>query len=313
MDLKQLQTLLAIAEYGSASKASQVLNVVQPALSRQMRLLEEELGVPLFRRERSGMNLTEAGLTLVERARRVMRELEEARAEIRPSGGVVSGIVNFGMPSSICELLAGNLVAMVKRRHPKIRMRVHSGYAGPLQHAIQNGALDIAIVNDPRPTPLVEARFILKEQLVVAGPPKSGFRLDAPQPVSVLQGKPMVLPLGPHAMRSMVEHACALENVRLNIAAETSAMDVQISLVLHGVGWTVLPSAAATIKVNQGVMAAAPLGGIGLQRHLALCTPTTKCISPATRAVKAALVDLIKSDVREGRWPGAELLDDVDG
>ena len=156
VDFKQLQTFLAIAETGSATKAAQLLNIVQPAISRQMRLLEEDLGTPLFVRERSGMELTEAGRALLERARRIMRELEEARAEVKPSNGVIAGFVNVGMPSSICDQLAGELVATIMRRHPQIRMRLHSGYGGPLQQAIQNGDLEVAIVNDPKPGPLIK-------------------------------------------------------------------------------------------------------------------------------------------------------------
>ncbi|MDB5898709.1 MAG: LysR family transcriptional regulator [Ramlibacter sp.] len=309
MDFKQLQTFLAIAECGSATKAAQLLNIVQPAISRQMRLLEEDLGTPLFLRERNGMELTEAGRALLERARRVMRELEEARAEVKPSNGVVSGFVNVGMPSSICDLLAGDLVATIKRRHPQIRMRLHSGYGGPLQLAIQNGELEVAIVNDPKPGPLVETRFVLNEQLFLVGPPRSGLTPEQPQPLTALRGRPMVLPSGPHSMRTTVEHACALENVELVIVAEVNAMDMQKSLVRHGVGWTVLPSAGVSSDLCDGSLSAAPLGGPNLQRHLALCLPTTRRTSAAARCVTSALMDLIQVTVREGRWPGATLVD----
>jgi LysR family nitrogen assimilation transcriptional regulator len=311
MDFKQLQTFLAIAECGSATKAAQLLNIVQPAISRQMRLLEEDLGTPLFNRERSGMELTEAGRALLERARRVMRELEEARAEVQPASGVVSGFVNVGMPSSTCELLAGELVATIKRRHPQIRMRLHSGYGGPLQMAIQSGELEVALVNDPKPSPLMEARFILNEQLFLVGPPRCGLSPDVPQPLSALKGRPMVMPSGPqHAMRTTVEHACALENIELDIVAEVNAMDMQKSLVRHGVGWTVLPSAGVSSDLSDGNLAAAPLGGPNLQRHIALCLPTTRRSSPATRCVTSALMDLIQVIVRHGRWPGATLVED---
>jgi DNA-binding transcriptional LysR family regulator len=310
MDFKQLQTFLAIAECGSATKASQLLNIVQPAISRQMRLLEEELGTSLFHRERNGMELTAAGRTLVDRARRVMRELEEARAEIQPASGHVAGFVSVGMPSSTCELLAGDLVATIKRRHPQIRMRLHSGYGGVLQTAIQNGELDVAIVNDPRTTPLMEMRFVLNEQLFLVGPPRSGLAPDTPQPLSALRGKPMVLPSGPHAMRTTVEHACALENIELDIVAEVNAMDVQKSLVRHGVGWTVMPSSGVSGELSMGALSAAPVGGPNLQRHLALCLPTSRRTSVATRSVMNALLDLIRVSVGDGRWPGATLVED---
>lgn len=308
MDLKQLQTFLAIAECGSATRAAQLLNIVQPAISRQMRLLEEELGTALFLRERHGMDLTEAGRVLVERARRVMRELEEARAEIQPADGVVSGFVSVGMPSSTCDLLAGELVAAIKRRHPKIRMRLHSGYGGPLQTALQNGELDVAIVNDPKPTPLMSTLFVLTEQLFVVGPPGSGLAPDMPLPLSALRGRQMVLPSGPHAMRTTIEHACALENIELDIVAEVNAMDMQKSLVRNGVGWTILPSAGVSSDLAMGALSAAPVGGADLQRHLAICLPTTRRTSPATRLVMDALLDLIRVSVSDGRWPGARLI-----
>jgi LysR family nitrogen assimilation transcriptional regulator len=310
MDFKQLQTFLAIAECGSATKAAQLLHIVQPAISRQMRLLEEDLGAPLFVRERNGMDLTEAGRTLLERARRVMKELEEARAEVKPSNGLASGFVNVGMPSSICDLLAGELVATIKRLHPQIRMRLHSGYGGPLQLSIQNSELDVAIVNDPKPGELLETRFILNEQLFLVGPPDSGLSPDSPQPLNSLRGRPMVLPRAPHSMRTTVEHACALENVELDIVAEVNAMDMQKSLVRYGVGWTVLPSAGVSNDLSNGSLSAAPLGGLDLQRHLALCMSATRRTSPATRCVTSALIDLIQVTVRAGRWPGATLIDE---
>ena len=309
MDFKQLQTFLTIAECGSATKAAQLLHIVQPAISRQMRLLEEDLGAPLFVRERNGMELTEAGRTLLERARRVMKELEEVRAEVKPSNGLVCGFVNVGMPSSICDLLADELVATIKRLHPQIRMRLHSGYGGPLQLAIQNGELDVAIVNDPMPGQLFETRFVLNEQLFLVGPPGSGLSPDRPQPLSSLRGRPMVLPRAPHSMRTTVEHACALENLELDIVAEVNAMDMQKSLVRYGVGWTVLPSAGVSNDLSDGSLSAAPLGGLNLQRHLALCLSATRRTSPPTRCVTSALIDLIQLTVRAGSWPGATLVD----
>lgn len=85
MDLKQLRALLAIAETGSVTKASEILHIVQPAISRQVKLLEEELGVVLFERERHGMVPTAAGRKFVERVRRALVEIDEGRREISPA------------------------------------------------------------------------------------------------------------------------------------------------------------------------------------------------------------------------------------
>lgn len=86
MDFKQLKALITVAETGNVTRASTLLNIVQPAVSRQLRLLEQDVGTSLFDRSRHRMELTDAGKTLVEYARRVMNELDRARAESAPHG-----------------------------------------------------------------------------------------------------------------------------------------------------------------------------------------------------------------------------------
>ncbi|SEC92376.1 LysR family transcriptional regulator [Rhodococcus koreensis] len=129
MDVKQLTALVAVADAGSVTRAAELLHLVQPAVTRQIHTLEQELGVPLFERSRAGMELTEPGRLMLERARRVLAELERARAEIRPNPGVLQGIVMVRLLASTSELLAEQLVAAVLREHPAVRLRIVS--AGP--------------------------------------------------------------------------------------------------------------------------------------------------------------------------------------
>lgn len=91
MDLKQLTALVTVSDTGSVTRAARLLRVVQPAVSRYIRALEDEVGVPLFERTPQGMTLTSAGEVLVERARRALLELERAKAEIRPDRQHVRG------------------------------------------------------------------------------------------------------------------------------------------------------------------------------------------------------------------------------
>src|SRR5580692_7106761 len=100
MDLKQLKALVTVVETGSVTRAAELLHLVQPAVTRQVRSLEHELGVPLFERTRHGMRPTAAGLTFADRARRALNELDRARAEIAPAPGVVAGLVAVGLLES---------------------------------------------------------------------------------------------------------------------------------------------------------------------------------------------------------------------
>src|SRR5690349_38592 len=162
MDIKQLRALVTVAETGNVTRASTLLNIVQPAVSRQLKLLEEELGVVLFDRSRHGMDLTEAGRTLVEYARRVLNELERARAEIAPARGSIGGIVTVGLLPSTCDLLSSALVRAVAARYPGIRIRISTGYAGHLQRWLETGEIDTALLYDPKPTPAIQTRLLLE-------------------------------------------------------------------------------------------------------------------------------------------------------
>ena len=114
MEFKQLRTFVTVAETHNVTRAAALLNIVQPAVSRQLRLLEEELGVALFERGRQGMKLTDSGKRLLEYAHRVLHEVDRARAEIRPGDGDVSGIVTVGLLPSTCDVLSGALVSALR-------------------------------------------------------------------------------------------------------------------------------------------------------------------------------------------------------
>ena len=135
LDIKQLKAIVTVAEVGSVTRAADLLHLVQPAVTRQIRTLEQELGIPLFERTGQGMRPTEAGTIMVDRARRALNELERARAEVQPTPGVVTGIVTLGLLESTSDLLAEPLVTALARDHPGVELRLMTAYSGHLQTA----------------------------------------------------------------------------------------------------------------------------------------------------------------------------------
>jgi LysR family transcriptional regulator, nitrogen assimilation regulatory protein len=122
MDLKQLKAFLTVAETGNVTRAAEVLHLVQPAVTRQLKLLEDDIGARLFDRERHGMVLTAAGHSLIAYARRAMLELERARAEIAGADSGIGGLVTLGLLPSSIDALAGPLVTA---------LGAEFGYASP--------------------------------------------------------------------------------------------------------------------------------------------------------------------------------------
>ena len=308
LDIKQLRALLVIAETGSVSRAAEILNIVQPAVSRQLRLLEEDLGTALFSRGRRGMELTDSGQLLVEHARRALRELDQAKAEISPEPGVVTGIVTIGLLPSTSDLLAAPLITVLKQQHPKLTVRISVGYAGYLQKWLENGEVDVALLYDPKPSSLLEAEPLLDEPLHLVGLPDAGLSQNCPVPLHDLENRALILPSQPHGLRLLLDHACAVAGIRLSIVAETNDMSTQKNLVRHGLGLTILPGVAVFDDIAHGHLCAAPITAPDLQRIIVLALPIARRSSVAVRCAVSELRRQIKVLVNKNCWPGAHWL-----
>ncbi|WP_405534788.1 LysR family transcriptional regulator [Streptomyces sp. NBC_00075] len=302
MDVKQLRALVTVAEVGSVTRAAELLRLVQPAVTRQIRTLEEELGVPLFERTRQGMRPTPAGTIMVDRARRALGELERARAEIQPTPGEVTGIVTVGLLESTGDLLAEPLVSAVTRDHPGVELRLLTAYSGHLQQWLDEGDLDLALLYNLDSTPSLNALPLVRERLWAVAPPAAGLRADRPVPFTEAAAHPLVMPAAGHALRTLIDGAAARAGAALDIAVQTNSMRVQKQLVLAGHGWTILPGVGIAEDVAQGTLSAAPLCEPEVWRSIVLATSRSGRTPPAVEVVARELVGHINSAVEEGRW-----------
>lgn len=310
MDLKQLRALVTVAETGNVTKASALLNIVQPAVSRQLRLLEEDMGTLLFDRGRHGMELTENGKTMVEYARRILNEVARAKAEIRPSEGPISGIVTIGLLASTADLLSSALVTTVAQAYPGIRLRISVGYAGHLMEWLEQGEVDVALLYDQKQTPALQVKALLEEPLWVVAPASARLRRNKALELAQVVKHPFVLPSAPHGLRALMEQAATLMGLEFILCAETNDLNVQKALVIDGHGWTILPAVAVAHDVARGVLSAAPLAEPALLRKVVLAAPTSRQATPPVRCVVAALLECMKTAVQENKWAGARWLAD---
>lgn len=305
MDVKQLTALVAVADAGSVTRAAELLHLVQPAVTRQIHTLEQELGVPLFERSRAGMELTDSGRLMLERARRVLSELERARAEIRPNPGVLQGIVTVGLLSSTSELLAERLVAAVFQEHPAVRLRIVSGYAGHVRQWLDAGDIDLGLLYNLKSTSSLNVRTLLDENLWAVAPPDGGLDTGRPVTLEEVATHPVVMPSAPHGIRTLVAEACARLDIGLNIVVETNEVSIQKRLVRAGHGWTILPGIAVAGDVAGGLLSAAPLHSPAVERTVVLALPSAPRIPPAVHAVADLLVRQMRDAVERGEWPSA--------
>jgi DNA-binding transcriptional LysR family regulator len=289
------------------TKAARLLHLVQPAVTRQIRMLESEIGVPLFERTRQGMIPTPAGTVLVERARRALQELERARAELRPDPDEVGGIVTVGVLESVIDVLVQPLVAAVGDRYPGIDLRILTAYSGHLQQWLDVGDVDLSLLYNLSSTPSLAVRPLLQEALWVVAPPEAGLAADRPVPWTLLLEHPLVLPVAGHGLRALIDDARSAVPVEPRIAVETNSMHLQKTLVLAGHGWTVLPAAGVAGDVAAGRLSGAPLTGPEVSRSVVLGLPRGARTPPPVAAVAAELTRLVHGAVRSGAWPSARL------
>lgn len=307
MDLKQLRALVTVAEVRSVTRAAQLLHLVQPAVTRQIRTLEDELGVPLFERTRHGMVLTPAGEVMVDRARRALQELERATAQIRPEPGHVTGIVAVGVLESLVDLIPQALATAIRERHSGIELRILTGYSGYLQQWLDAGDLDVALLYNLADTPSLAVVSLLEERLWAVAPADASLEPDHPVAWERLLAHPLVLPISGHGLRALIDRARSGISVKPDITIETNSMHLQKQLVLAGYGWTVLPAAGVATDVAAGVLSGAPLAAPESTRSVVLGLSRAIPTPAPVEVVATEVIRLVRRLVLSQTWPSAHL------
>lgn len=307
MEISQLRTLIHVAELGSLSRAADRLHIAQPALSRQIRLLEEELGVRLFARHGRGMVLTEQGEHVLQHALRVMVELEEIRAAVSDDAPL-RGHVAIGMPPTVSDLLAEPLVSAFREAHPEATLRIVSAYSGYLLDWMHRTEIDAAILYDPRSSRTLRIQPLLEEVMFLIGPPDSGLSLDVPVPFATIGSLRLLLPSAGHGLRAIVDRCAAEQGMRLDIPVEADSYSTLKALVRKGHGFTILPKAPIHGDILQGHVRAAPLFDPAPVRRLVMAypgdRPVTRLARFAGQVIAAKVALMVESEV----WLGRKLI-----
>lgn len=195
MELRHLDTLLAIAEEGSFTAAADSLATVQSNVSQQVRQLEAELGAQLLTRTRHGAIPTECGERVLDRARRIRRELEALRADLSMLQGLEAGDASFGIVGTASRWVVPRLVAVLRGHAPGIRLRVNEGASERLVAEVLSGELAQAVVTEPVQERRLTIETLLDEALVGVVPQGAPLP-DGPVPLDTLMtlGLGFVLP-----------------------------------------------------------------------------------------------------------------------
>lgn len=242
VQIGHLRCFLAVAEQRHFTRAARDLGIAQPSVSAQVRRLEIELGSELFHRMKGNLTLTAAGEALLPHARRILADVEAASMELREAGGLVRGRLALGATPSLAATLVPPVLARFHHAYPGVDLVLREAGSGDLVRALEEGALDVALVILPVRQEVLQTEPLLREELVVALAATHPLAKRRMLAVSDLRDVPLVMFREGYDLRSATEAACRAAGFTPTLAVEGGEMDGVLRLTAAGLGAAIVPS-----------------------------------------------------------------------
>jgi LysR family hydrogen peroxide-inducible transcriptional activator len=244
MELHQLRYLVAVSRTGSFSRAAAHCHVAQPSLSQQIQKLEEELGEPLFRRSSKGALLTPAGEVLVARAGRILREVEDARGEIRDSSEGLRGSISIGVIPTIAPYFLPPVLECFARAYPDVELVIHEDTTAQLELKVAQMEIDLAVASLPLDERRFAVRSLFEEELVLAVPSTHSLARRKRISLASLDGERFILMKEGHCLGTQALNLCHKAHLTPNVALRSAQIETIHSLVAAGFGISLIPQMA---------------------------------------------------------------------
>lgn len=284
MEIKQLKAFVAIAEEKTFTAGAKRVNVTQAAVSMQIRQLEEEIGLPLFTRTPRRVILTEAGELLLDRARRILREHDAAKAELAEIAGAEYGRLRIGSASAMfATSQLPTILERLKKRFPNAEISVSSGTSKLLVDKILHGEMDIAFVSLPIEASNVQTELLYGDEVVaIAHPshPKAGEKYIS---AAALAGENLILGEEGGNTRRMIDDFFEAANLKPNIVMELSRQEAINKMVENNMGVGIASAKSALGEVRNGRIVSWWIEGAEIKWNLGLARLRGGYFSPIAK------------------------------
>jgi LysR family nitrogen assimilation transcriptional regulator len=299
MDLRTLRYFVYVAEARSFSKAAVQLRIAKPALSRQIRKLEDEVGLELVLRTRRQLELTDAGLLLLQRAHSLLRQAAQMADDIRAYGSRVQGTITLGVSPAIIEALGPRIVRESAKRHPDLRLNFVEGFSSFIFQRLIDQELTMCLMHNPPRHRTIEIAPLLTEPMYLIGPGANAHALPPAlppaQPGMRLDRLRLILPNRTHSLRMIVERAVAERSGQLDVAIEVDGYTTTKTLVAAGLGYTVLPYSAVQKEVEALQLTAVRLRQLALSWTLSVAYRKDQSNARAVLALRDIIAAAVKT------------------
>jgi DNA-binding transcriptional LysR family regulator len=251
MDIKQLKYFLAIAQEGQITSAAKKLNMSQPPLSHQLKLLEEELGVKLVERGARQVQLTDAGKILLNRARQILELANSTVKEVQDNRNGYQGTLAIGTVSSSGAALLGQRMAAFHRHYDQVKFEIHEGNTFALIDLLNKGIIEVGIVRTPFNALIFECKYARSEPMIAAVPQDLDWQSAATTlSVTELKNRPLIIY---RRFEQLISETCRENGFEPDIFCRCDDARTALLWANAGTGIAILPKSAFGLAKNQNL------------------------------------------------------------
>lgn len=301
MDSRQLRYFAAIHEEGSLARAAERESVAISALSRHISLMEADLNTKLFIREPRGMRPTASGLRLYEHARKILRAMAAARADLRDEGREVSGEVAIGMAYSAVKAIGVTLMERVMQDYPRVQLSLSESLSGTTFQQLVNTDVDLALIYNPPPDPTLRTQPVLKEEMVLLGRPDL---IGGTGPITFddMLALPLIILRQGLSARALLEDSALRKRLERSARVQMNSVSAMTGSLLAGMGTAIGTRHIMQDYLDAGTLIARPIISPELTRTLYACEISDRPATFALEAVRSLCLTLVMQAVKSGQW-----------
>ncbi len=293
MNLRALQYFVKLAELKHFSHAAEACFVSQPTLSTQIMKLEEELGVQLVERIPRKVKLTAVGKEIADRARRVLRDIDQIRVTARRSSDPETGSLRLGIFPTLAPYLLPHVVPGIRARFPQLKLQLAEEKSGDIVRLLDEGELDAALLSLPLDENGLEVEILFEEPFMLALPQSHPLADQRVVKLADLEGSELLLLADGHCLRDHALEVCALSGASERVDFHATSMETLRQMVAAEVGITLMPILAVKppIAVTDN-MALRPFAAPAPSRTIALVWRRSSALGTLMHSLAQCLRDL---------------------
>jgi DNA-binding transcriptional LysR family regulator len=281
LNLRDIRALIAVADAGSFTRAAERLHLSQPALTVQIRRLEEAVGARLFDRNSRHVALTPAGRELLPLLQKSLRDMETVLRDARALGIGESGTIRLACLPTFAASVLPELIRALKRDVPRAAFQIRDGVASLVNALVRSEEADIGVTGGDVPDPLLEVLHAGVDRLVVVCPKTHALAKQRRIVLKDLLRTPLVLTAPETSVRAVVDAALSTAEGTPEIACEPTYMMTAVAMVRGGLGVTILPQSAREVRAEPGLIAR-PIDHPAFVRPVAIVKKRGRTLPPLT-------------------------------